>query len=105
MSEVEYSGMEEKMPKRHDHKGGRINIFEPLNTWELMASPITISCLKQVGFFDFCEKVQQVQNHPELTRLFIINFHDKQVNLDEVKFELSTYSITDATGIPSVGEK
>ena len=67
------------MPRRHDHKGGKINRFEHLNTREFMASPLTIYCFKHVGFFEFCERVQQVQNHPELTGIFITNLHDKQV--------------------------
>ena len=46
-----------------------------------------------------------MQNNPKLTRLFIINLHDKQVKLAGVTFELSTYVIVNATGIPSVGEK
>ena len=97
MSEGEDSGVEAQMPRRHDHKGGTINRFETLNTKELMASPLTISCFKHVGCFDFCEKVQQVQNHPELTIIFTINFHEKKVNLARVTFELSTYSIANST--------
>ena len=46
-----------------------------------------------------------MQNHPELTRIFIINLQDKQVNLAGVTFELSSDVIANATGIPSVGEK
>ena len=46
-----------------------------------------------------------MQNHHELTRLFIINLHDKQFNLARVTFELSTDAISNATCIPSVGEK
>ena len=105
MSEGEDSGVEAQMPRRHDHKGGKINRFETINTRELMVSPLTVSCFKHVGCFEFCERVQQVQNHSELTRIFIINFHDKQVNLSSVIFEISTNSIVDAIGIPSVGEK
>ena len=51
------SGSEAQMPKRHDDKGGKINRFEPLNTRELMASPLTVPCFKHVGCFEFCEKV------------------------------------------------
>ena len=105
MSEGEDSGVEAQMPRRHDHKGGKINIFEPLNTRELMTSPLTVSCFKHVGFYKFYEKVQQVQNHPKLTRLFIINLHEKKVNLVGVTFKLSTDAIANATWIPSVGEK
>ena len=46
-----------------------------------------------------------MKNHPELTRLFIINLHEKKVSLAGVTFELSTDAIANATGIPSVGEK
>ena len=93
------------MPRIHDHKGGNINRFELLNTSEIMASPLTVSYFKHVGCFEFYEKVQQVQNHPELTRLFIINLHENQVNLARVTFEMSTDAIAAATGISSVGEK
>ena len=93
------------MPRRHQHRGGRIKKFEPLSTMELNASPMTATCFQNVGCFHFCERVQQVQSHPKLTRLFILNLHEKQVNLVGVKFELSSDAIAIATGIPSVGEK
>ena len=83
----------------------KINRFEPLNTLELMASPMTVSCFQNVGCFDFFERIQPVKNHFKLTRLFIINLHDKQFNLAGVTFELSLDSIANAIGIPSVGEK
>ena len=104
MSKDNGSGGEAQMQMRHDHKGGKINIFEPLNTKELMSSPLTVSYFKHVRCLDFCEKVQQIQKHSELTRLFIINFHEKKVNIVRVTFELSTDAIANATGIPSVGE-
>ena len=105
MSEDSGIGGEAQIPRRHEYKGGKINRFEAPNTRELMASPLTVSCFKQVGCYEFCEKVQQVQIHPKLTRLFIINLHEKQVNLAGVTFELSSDSISNATCIPSVGEK
>ena len=40
-----------------------------------------------------------------LTRLFIINLHDKKVTLAGVTFDMSTNSIAVAIGIPSVGER
>ena len=46
-----------------------------------------------------------MQNHPEQTRLFIINLHEKQVNLVGVTFKLYIDAIVNATGIPSVGDK
>lgn len=77
MSAGEDSGVEAEMPRRHDHKGGKRNMFEPINIRELMASPLTVSCFKHVGCFDFCERVQQVQNYLELTIILIINIHEK----------------------------
>ena len=102
MSKSEDNGGEAQIPRRNDHKGGKIKKFEPITTRELMTSPLTISCFKHVGYFEFCEKVQQVQNHPELTRLFIINLHEKQVNIVEFTYEMSTNAIVASTGIPSV---
>ena len=99
------SGEEGQVPRRHQHRGGRINRFEPINTMELNASPLTVSCFQNIGCYQFCEKVQRVQNHPEMTRLFILNLHEKQVNLAGVKFDLSLDVIVISTGIPSVGEK
>lgn len=57
------------------------------------------------GYYDFCEKVQAVQHHPELTRLFIAKLQDNQVTLAGISFTLSTAIILAATGIPDVGEK
>ena len=70
-----------------------------------MASPLTVSCFKHVGCFEFCERVQQIQYHSELTRLFIKNLHDRQVTLAGVTFTMSTNVISVATRIPNVREK
>ena len=72
---------------------------------ELNASPMIVTCFQNVGFFHFCEKFQQVQSHPELTRVFILNLHGKQLKFIGVTFELSLDSISHATGISNVGEK
>ena len=55
--------------------------------------------------FSVSERVQQVKNHPELTRLFILNLHKKQSSLVAMTFELSSNAISSATSIPDVGEK
>ena len=61
MSEKKHKGVsEEQKLKGSDHKGGKIKIYEPITTKELMASPLTPSCFKHVGCFDFCEKVQRI---------------------------------------------
>ena len=70
-----------------------------------MASPMTVTCFKHVGCFGFCEKIQRVQHHPMLSRLFISNIHDNQVTLASVTFTVSTAIISTATGIPNVGKK
>ena len=70
-----------------------------------MASPLTMSCFKHVGCFEFCERVQQIQYHLGLTRLFITNLHDGHVTLVGVTFTMSASAISASTGIPNVGEK
>ena len=37
--------------------------------------------------------------------MFVLNLQNKQVNLAAVYFELSVHAISNATGIPIVGEK
>ena len=46
-----------------------------------------------------------MKSHPELTRLLILNLHNKHSSLAGVDFEISAGAISEATGIPSVGEK
>ena len=41
----------------------------------------------------------------ELTRLLILNLQNKHADFAGVKFEISAMSISEATSIPSVGEK
>jgi len=96
---------EEKQERRKYKKGGRIIRYEPTNTIELMASPITVTIFKYMGCFEFCEKVERTQHHSELTRQFIINLHDNQETLASVTFTISSAIISAATGIPNVGEK
>ena len=79
--------------------------LELANTKELLASPLTITCFKHVGCYDFCEKIQRVKHHPMLTRLFISGLHENQVKLAEVTCTLSIVVISNDTGIPNVGEK
>ena len=105
MSEEEDKNFsEEQTPKKKSFKkGGKLIRYEPETTKELMASPLTVSCFKHVGCFEFCEKVQQIQYHPMLTRLFITNIHDRQVTLVGVTFTMSTNIIVATTGISNVG--
>ena len=95
----------EESEVRRPHKGGRVLKIEPISTRELLASPLTMTCFKNVGCYDFCEKIQRVKHHPMLTRIFISGLHENQFKLVRVTFTLSTTVISDATGIQNVGEK
>lgn len=103
-SDDEFEG-DEIVQQRRPHKGGKIIRIEPTNLRELEASPLAVSCFRHVGCYEFCEKVERVQHHLELTRLFILNLHNNRVTLTCVTFALSTAIIDDATGIPNVGER
>lgn len=70
-----------------------------------MASPMTVTCFKHMGCFDFCVMVQRVQSHPVLTRVFISKLQDNQVTLADVTFTISSAIIVAATGIHNVGER
>ena len=46
-----------------------------------------------------------MKSHLELTRLLILNLHNKHSSLAGVDFEISAGAMFEATGIPTVGEK
>ena len=55
-----HSEEEEIQERRPSKKGGRIIRHEPVNTRELVASPIPVTCFKHVGCFEFCEKLKSI---------------------------------------------
>ena len=103
--EIRTSSDESQKPAKPKHKGGRVNRFEPLDTIQITSSPMILTCFQDVGCYQFCEKVKQVQSHSNLTRLFILCLQNHQVNLAGVNFELSSESIAKAIGIPVIGER
>ena len=54
--------------------------------------------------YQFCERLSQIQHHRELARLFVLHLHDGLVTLARVNFILTPEVISEATGIPNVGE-
>lgn len=66
---------------------------------------MTVTSFKHLRCFEFCEKVQKVQYHPMLSRLFISNLHENQVTLAGVTCTISTAITSVSTGIPNFGEK
>lgn len=99
------SSQEVQVPMRPKHKGGKVNRLEPQSTVDITSSPMILTCFQNVGCFQFCKKVKQVENHSDLTRLFVLNLHNKQVSLVGVEYELSIDVISNATGIPAICEK
>ena len=91
------SGETNQRPKEQQRKGGEPNRFEPISTEELIASPTIVSYFQEVGCYEFCERVQRIHSHPQLTKLFSLNLHNHQVHLAGVKFELTTNSISTTT--------
>ncbi len=59
---------------------------------------------RYMSCFQFCERLAHIQHHSELARLFVLHLHDGQVTLAGVNFVLSPEVISEATGIPNVGE-
>ena len=103
--EIHTSSDEGQRPIKEKHKGGRVNRFEPLDTIKITSSPMILTCFQDVGCYQFCENIKQVQSHLDLIRLFILSLQNHQVNLVGVNFELSSESIAKATGIPDIGER
>lgn len=98
------SDIETQRRPRRGGKGGHHRREEPTSLTELQACPLAVSCFQHMACFQFCERLSQIQHHRELARLFVLHLHDRQVTLAGVNFVFSPEAITDATGIPNVGE-
>ena len=61
------SGETNQRPKGQQRKGGNPNRLKRISTEELMTSPTIVSCFQELGCYEFCEKVQNIQIHPHLT--------------------------------------
>ena len=100
------SGETNQRSKEQQRNGGKENMFEPINTKELTTSPTIVSYFQEVGCYEFCDKVQKVQSHPQLTKIFVLNLNDHKVHLAGVNFDLITTSeISMTTRIPCMGDK
>ena len=98
------SSRERNIQQRKPHKGGRIIREEPTSLRELQACPLAISYFKHQSCFGFCEMVERVKFHHQLARLFVTHLDNNEVNLSGITFTLSPAVISEATGIPNVGE-
>ena len=76
-----------------------------MDTLQITSSPMILSYFQDVGCYQFCENIKQVQIHSDLTRLFILSLQNHQVNLARVNFEISSQSIAKATGILDICER
>ena len=54
------------MPPKKAKKGGFHNRFEPTTTQEINESPSVLFNFQEVGCLDFCQRVEDVTNHPPL---------------------------------------
>jgi len=95
------------VPQRY-HRGGKSGQHvreEPTSLAQLQACPLAMDCFRRQTCYQYCEMISQTQHHRELVRLFVLNLQDGHVNLAGVDFTLSPDTISQATGIPNVGEE
>ena len=90
---------------RRPRKGGRHVREEPTSLTELQACPLAMACFQQQSCYQFCEMIARIRYHQELARLFVLHLHDGQVTLASVTLTLTPETISQATGIPNVGEQ
>ena len=96
--------IETQQRPRRGGKSGQHKKVEPTSLTELQACPFAVSCFQHMACYQFCERLSHIQPHRELARLFVLHLHDGQVTLAGVNFVFSPEAITEATGIPNVGE-
>lgn len=96
--------IEEQRRPRRGGKGGHHKREEPTSLAELQACPLAVSCFRYMSCYQFGERIYQIQHHRELSRLFVLHLHDGHVTLIGVNFTVTPEVISQATGIPNVGE-
>jgi len=99
------SSKEINLQQKRPHKGGNITREEPISMRELLAFLLAISCFKHQSCYGFCEMVEMVKFHHDLARLFVTHLENNEVKLAGITFTLSPVIISEATGIPNIGEK
>ena len=72
---------------------------------QLQACPLAMTCFQQHSCFRYCELISQIQHHQDLVRLVVLHLYDGPVNLAGVNFTLTPETISQATGIPNIGEE
>lgn len=93
-----------KTNERRRYKGGEISIYDPTHMQELNASEFIRKSFEQAGCLGFCQKVQEVGYHHDLTSLFTTSFKKDRAIIAGVKFPVSAEVIALATTIPNQGE-
>lgn len=99
------SSKERDTQGKRPHKGGKHIREEPTSLRELQACPFALSCFRHQSCFSFYEMVERFKSHHELARLFVTHLDNNEVYLAGVTFTFSPAVISEATGIPNVGEK
>ena len=64
-----------------------------------------MDCFQRQSCLHYCEMIAQTQHHHELARLFVLHLLNDHVNIAGVDFTLSSETISEATGIPNIGEE
>ena len=90
--------------KRIQHKGGKIPRYEPSKCNEIISSPFITKCFEDVNCLGFCQRVEEVGYHEELTDLFAANLKGEKATIAGIDFTFSVAAISLATGIPNHGE-
>ena len=77
--------------KKPYNKEGHMERYEPLNTHEMISSPLSKQFFQNVGCMRFCEQVQIVKYHVKLTSLFATNLKRDKVIIPGVSVKSLYY--------------
>jgi hypothetical protein len=83
--------------------GGKIVRTKPMDMHLFDTDPMAREIFQRAGCLSFCQNMQR--GHPEVAKLFALNFDGKKTRVGDLEFEVTETSISTATGIPISGEK
>lgn len=73
--------MDFETSKKKKHRGGHVFRHEPTSTHEVLYSPIVMKYFEDVGCLKFCQKVEELKYHDQLTTAFSTNIKDENITI------------------------
>jgi len=96
--------MESKNSEQRKHRGGHVIKHEPPSAHHILSSPFIRKSFEYVRCLKFCQRIEELKYHNQLTSAFATKIKKDKVTIGGVQFTVSRKIISAATGITNTRE-